>query len=83
MGLRYGKPYLTEYVNTLVSAIVSFLGPLLVILLVGGLGVKSFWDMNSAVRLLFLLLPFSILLFLLFRYKRSNVGTRSWVSATP
>lgn len=55
IGLRYGKPYLTEYVNTLVSAIVSFLGPLLVILLVGGLRVKSFWDVNSAVRLPFLL----------------------------
>jgi diacylglycerol diphosphate phosphatase/phosphatidate phosphatase len=49
VGLRYGKPYLSEYVTTLVSAIVSFFGPLAIILLVGGLKVKSFWDVNSAV----------------------------------
>lgn len=62
VGLRYGKPYLTEYVNTLVSAIVSFLGPLAVILLVGGLKVKSFWDVNSAVR------PFSPLRLFIFYF---------------
>lgn len=49
VGLRYRKPFMAEYVTTLVSAIVSFLVPLAVILLVSGLRVKSFWDMNSAV----------------------------------
>jgi diacylglycerol diphosphate phosphatase/phosphatidate phosphatase len=83
VGLRYGKPFLTEYVNTAVSAIVSFLGPLSVILLVGGLRVKSFWDVNSAVCHALTFLLFSVLPFLFFGYRSVNVGIRSWGLATP
>lgn len=53
MGLKYGKPYLKEYVNTVVSAVVSFLGPLVVLVMVNLVMVKSFWDGNSAVSLLY------------------------------
>jgi diacylglycerol diphosphate phosphatase/phosphatidate phosphatase len=48
-GLKYGKPYMTEYINTTVSAVVSFAGPFLVIGAVGLWKVRKFWDTHTAV----------------------------------
>jgi diacylglycerol diphosphate phosphatase/phosphatidate phosphatase len=48
-GIKYGKPYMSEYITTLVSAIVSYVAPLLVM---GGIGLwrsRDFADGNAAV----------------------------------
>lgn len=49
-GLKYGKPLLTEYVSTPVSAAVSFTVPLLVMGAFGLWGTRDFWESNAAVR---------------------------------
>lgn len=63
-GIKHGQPYMAEYVTTVVSAVVSFLGPFAVM---GGVGLWmsaresrrgnakggdswGFWDSNAAVR---------------------------------
>ena len=48
-GLKYGKPLLTEYVSTPVSAAVSFAVPLLVMGAFGLWGTRDFWESNAAV----------------------------------
>jgi diacylglycerol diphosphate phosphatase/phosphatidate phosphatase len=48
-GMKHGKPFMSEYINTNVSAVVSFVGPFLVIGAVGLRKVRSFWDTHTAV----------------------------------
>ncbi|KAF2997845.1 hypothetical protein E8E13_002048 [Curvularia kusanoi] len=48
-GMKYGKPLLREYVNTPVSAGVSFAVPAVVMGAVGLWGVRDFWEGNAAI----------------------------------
>jgi diacylglycerol diphosphate phosphatase/phosphatidate phosphatase len=48
-GLRYGKPLLAEYITTLVSAIISFAVPFLVMGAIGFWYVRDYWESNAAV----------------------------------
>lgn len=48
-GLNHGKPLLREYVSTPVSAVVSFVVPLLVMGAFGLWGTRDFWESNAAV----------------------------------
>jgi diacylglycerol diphosphate phosphatase/phosphatidate phosphatase len=50
-GLKYGQPYIAEYINTTVSAAVSFVVPFAIMAIVSGWYFNSFWDGNAAVRL--------------------------------
>ncbi|KAF2874028.1 phosphatidic acid phosphatase type 2/haloperoxidase [Massariosphaeria phaeospora] len=49
-GLRHSQPYRSEYINTIVSAVLSFVVPLIIISLVGLLKDKSYWNTNNAVQ---------------------------------
>jgi hypothetical protein len=46
---EYAYPRKKEYINTLYSALISFLVPLVFILVIGYFFVGSFWDMDNAV----------------------------------
>ncbi|KAF1927104.1 PAP2-domain-containing protein [Didymella exigua CBS 183.55] len=48
-GLQHGKPYLAEYITTLVSAIISFAVPFLVMGAIGLWWVRDFWESNAAI----------------------------------
>lgn len=48
-GQKYGKPYMAEYITTLVSAIVSFAAPAVVMGAVSLWGTREFDDGNTAV----------------------------------
>ena len=48
-GLKHGKPFMPEYIDTNVSAVVSFVGPFLVIGALGLWKVRRFWDTHTAV----------------------------------
>lgn len=48
-GIRYGKPYMAEYITTPVSAIVSYVAPLLVMGAIGLWWIRDFADGNAAV----------------------------------
>lgn len=48
-GLAHGKPYLGEYINTKISAAVSFVVPFAVMGAVGLWWVRDFWESNAAV----------------------------------
>ncbi|KAF1980000.1 acid phosphatase/Vanadium-dependent haloperoxidase, partial [Bimuria novae-zelandiae CBS 107.79] len=47
-GLKYGQPYLPEYINTTVSAAVSFFVPFAVMSVMSGWWGDCFWDGNAA-----------------------------------
>lgn len=48
-GVKYGQPFHKEYIDTPVSAVISFAGPFLAMGAVGLWKVKSFQDTNAAV----------------------------------
>lgn len=50
-GMQHSQPYLHEYVNTMVSAIVSFVGPAMIMGAVALWGTRGFGDGNAAVSL--------------------------------
>ncbi|KAJ4360525.1 uncharacterized protein N0V89_001090 [Didymosphaeria variabile] len=47
-GLKYGQPYVNEYINTTWSAAVSFVFPFLIMSAISGWYFNSFWDGNAA-----------------------------------
>ncbi|KAL5412683.1 hypothetical protein PMIN03_004152 [Paraphaeosphaeria minitans] len=47
-GLKYGQPYIGEYINTTWSAAISFVVPFLIMTAVSGWWFNSFWDGNAA-----------------------------------
>jgi hypothetical protein len=48
-GLQHGKPLLDEYITTLVSAIISFAVPFVIMGAVGLWCIRDFWESNAAV----------------------------------
>lgn len=50
-GLKYGKPYLEEYITTGVIAVFAYVVPLVILLITGLWGVRDFWESNAAVRM--------------------------------
>lgn len=48
-GLAHGKPLLAEYITTLVSAIISFAVPFVVMGAIGLWCIRDFWETNAAV----------------------------------
>jgi diacylglycerol diphosphate phosphatase/phosphatidate phosphatase len=51
-GIKHGKPYITEYINTWVSAVSSFAVPALIMGAIGLWGTRSFEDGNAAVSII-------------------------------
>ncbi|KAJ4410117.1 hypothetical protein N0V91_002126 [Didymella pomorum] len=47
-GLAHGKPLLAEYITTLVSAIISFAVPFVVMGAIGLWCIRDFWETNAA-----------------------------------
>ena len=61
-GLKYGQPLLDEYINTLQSAIISFVVPLGIMGAIGLWYVRDFWESNAAVGILSFLYNLRLLL---------------------
>jgi hypothetical protein len=53
-GMKHSQPYRPEYVDTIMSGVVSFVGPALVMGAIALWGTRGFGDGNAAVRIVFL-----------------------------
>lgn len=49
-GLQHSKPFLTEYITTPVSAVISFAAPFAIMGAIGLWYTRDFWESNAAVR---------------------------------